>query len=332
MEKVPHPYTKPRAAAFMPAVMISFFSLLTSFAAWSQGVTATAKSDTTTILIGQQFNLRLELTHSKNQSVPWIEIPDTIGKLEVVQKSKIDTLASDSSVLVRRQTLTITGFDSGFYVITPFRFAFSQPGDTAEYAAETDPLLITVNTIPVDTTKAIKDIKGPVEVPWTLADFLPYIGGVIVAALLVWLIYYLVRKYRKKPVEHVPVVPSRPAHEIAIEELKKLEEEKLWQQGNFKSYHTRLTDVIRNYIENRWQITALEQTTDEILAGFSKGMLTDELYLKLKYLLENADLVKFAKLQPVAYENEQSLANAYEFVRLTASIPAAANEKKEGAA
>jgi hypothetical protein len=125
------------------------------------------------------------------------------------------------------------------------------------------------------------------------------------------------------------VIPSRPAHEIALEELNRLEAEKLWQQGNFKMYHTRLSDIIRAYIEHRWQIPALEQTTDEILSGFSKGMLEEELYRKLKHLLETADLVKFAKLQPVAYENEACMADSFALVRQTAVKALKPNDRKE---
>lgn len=294
-----------------------------------QGFNAEVTSDTTTILIGQQFNLQLILSHPKAQVVNWIDIPDTLGKLEVVNKSALDTLPSDPALLRLRQVLTITCFDSGYYVIPPFQFSYKQAGDTTSLIAATRPLLITVNTIPVDTTKAIKAIKAPVEVPWTLADFLPYIGIVILLALLIWLVLFLKKKFKKKEVLFTPTIPTRPAHEIALEELKKLEDEKIWQQGDFKQYHTRLTDIIRQYIENRWQIPALEQTTDEIVAGFSKGMLPAELLEKLRSTLQMADLVKFAKMVPVAYENEQSISIVYEIVRLTAETPMSANEAKE---
>lgn len=303
-------------------MILSLFSFVTLGS--SQGVSVKAFSDTTTILIGQQFNLQLQLSHPLSQKINWIDIPDTLGKLEILQKSKIDTLLGDASLLTRKQILTITCFDSGFYVIPPFLFSYQQAGDTLTNYAESQPLLITVNTIPVDTTKAIKDIKAPVEVPWTFSDFLPYIGGVILAALLIWLLIYYLRKRKKKEILVVSSIPKRPAGDIALEELKILEAEKLWQQGNFKLYHTRLTDILRQYIENRWQITALEQTTDEILESFSRSnqdvsnkMLTTDLHEKLKYTLETADLVKFAKSVPVAYENEQCLANVYELVRLT---------------
>ena len=317
-------------ALWVPATWWISFILLPVMA-HAQGISASASSDTTTILIGQQFNLKLELTHPRNQSISWIDIPDTLGKLEIVSKSKIDTLPGDGALLTRRQILTFTCFDTGYYVIPPFLFAYRQSPDTTTLLAETRPLLVTVNTIPVDTTKAIRDIKGPVEVPWTLSDFLPYIGAVILAALLIWLILYLRRKFKKEKIIAAPVIPSRPAHEIALEELKKLEAEKIWQQGDFKQYHTRLTDIIRAYIENRWQLPAMEQTTDEILDSFTTGMLPVELYEKMRLMLQTADLVKFAKLQPVAYENEQSMAFAYEMVTLTAKTPMSAQEAREAA-
>lgn len=316
---------KPAGRLLILPVVITAFSALQTF---SQGIVAVAKTDTTTILIGQQFNLQLQLSHSKNLNIQWVEIPDTLGKLEIIQKSGIDTITVDAANLSRRQTLTFTCFDSGFHVIPPFQFSYRQAGDTTVHVAETRPLLITVNTIPVDTTKAIKEIRGPVEVPWTLADFLPYIGGVILLALAGWGIWYYLKKRKKKTVHAAPAIPTRPAHEIALESLRKLEEEKIWQQGNHKLYHTRLTDILRTYIEHRWQLPALEQTTDEILAGFSKGMMTEELFAKLRIVLETADLVKFAKMQPVAYENEQCMADGYDFVKRTAKTAEIIQEKE----
>lgn len=297
---------------------------------YSQNFTATAKIDNNVILIGKQVKLTLELSHPKNQKIVWTELPDTISKIEIIEKSKIDTVLSfDSVSIINRQQLTLTCFDSGYYVIPPFRFIDVSNPDTLTNFAETQPLLLTVNTLPVDTTKAIKDIKAPVSVPITWQDILPWLIGCLLGIGLILAIYFIYKKYKKKPVIVEREKPKRPAHEIALEELKKLEEEKLWQQGNFKFYHTRLTDIIRAYLWHRYDVNAMEMTTDEILNSHSIKLLNQEVFSKLKYMLELADFVKFAKVIPIVNENEQCMANAYDFINHTKLIDIIKEETKE---
>jgi hypothetical protein len=298
----------------------------------AQNFSATASIDTNAMLIGKQVKLTLQLTHPKNQKISWVDLPDTIGKIEIVEKSKIDTsFSKDSASVIRTQQLVLTAFDSGYYVIPPFHFVDASNPDTSKNFAETQPLLLTVNSIPVDTTKAIKDIKAPVEVPYTIMDFLPYIIGLLLLAIVVTAIIVLMKHFRKKPVIAVREKPKRPAHEIAIEELKKLQEEKLWQKGDFKSYHTNLTDIIRNYLWHRYDINAMEMTTDEILENHIINHLDQKIFSELKYMLELADFVKFAKVIPAANENEQSLSNAFDFVHATKLVEMKEPEKKEAA-
>ncbi len=301
--------------------------IFTSNFVLAQGITVNAKIDTNAILIGQQFHINLEASYPKSATVSWFVVPDSIGKLQIVDRSKIDTI-TNAALLQLRQSITVTGFDSGFYDITPFQLAYRNQGDTTTYFASTNPLAITINTVQVDTTKAIKDIKAPIEVPYTFADFLPYIIAVLLAGLLAYGIYYYIKKSRQKTVVPQKYIPKRPAHEIALEELTALREEKLWQQGNVKEYHTRITDILRTYIERRFKINALEFTSDELLGSLAMKSLSAELYAKLKFVLKTADIVKFAKAIPLADEHEQSISNSIELIQATQATvqPATAKE------
>ena len=111
--------------------------------------------------------------------------------------------------------------------------------------------------------------------------------------------------------------PKRPAHEIALETLKKIAEEKLWQQGLYKQYQSSVSDAIRTYIEHRFDINAMEYTTDETLSHLRNNLVPVEAKEKLRQLLQLADLVKFAKAIPVGTENELSMQQAVDFVMLT---------------
>ena len=282
---------------------------------------ATAKIDSNKIFVGQTVHLELDLKQNHSLKIPWVQLPDSIGKLEIIARSKIDTIKNaDSTIFERKQTFTISGYDSGFFVIPPFDFYNN--GDTTQKVASTNPLLVTVYTVAVDTTKPIRDIRGVVEVPYTWRDYLPWILGVLGGILLALIGYYFYRKRKNRPIKILEKkIPSRPAHEIALEELQKLDAEKIWQQGNFKFYHTRLTDIIRMFIEHRWGVNAMEFTTDEIMQHSFATQLSTASGEQLSTMLRLADMAKFAKAQPLANENEQSMRTALEFVNANAQSP-----------
>ena len=283
--------------------------IFSSYTAQSQQVSADARTDTSQIRIGQQFHLILEATHTPREKVVFPQVPDTFALMEVVQRSGIDTVNVSKALITRRQTFKLTSFDSGFHVIQPFFFTIPQNADTIS----TRPLLISVIGLDVDTTRAIKDLKGQIAVPYTWRDFLPWILGL--AGLIA--LYLMIRKYLRKRKTNTIIEkpePARPAHEIALEALQELESKKLWQNGNHKAYHSGLSDIIRNFIEMRWHIHAMEMTTDEILSVRIISNLDQKTFDDLRSILELADQVKFAKLIPVVTDNEQSIRMAYEFV------------------
>ncbi len=301
----------------------------------AQKIKATAKLDSSIIQIGQQVKLELSIQYrvdnGKQIKISWPEITDTIRKeIEVVSQSKTDTTIdkNDPYLFTQTKTINITSFDSGYWAIPPFKFI-----GTDTNGIFTEPLLLQVNTIAVDTTKAIKDIKVPYEVAYTWIDWLKdnmIVVWVSLGALAALIILFLIFRYTRKvkPPMVIVEIPKIPAHIIAFEKLEKLKNEKLWQEGKLKLYHSQLTDIIREYIENRFKIQAQELTTDEILFGFRNIAIDDESKTKLKQVLILADLVKFAKEQPLPNENETSLTNCYDFVNGTKREESKEGEKK----
>ena len=295
--------------------------ILFSFSSNAQSFKATAHLDTNVIKIGEQFRLILEAQAPEGYKFIFPQVPDTISKLEITDRSKIDTAVMQEKKLYSyKQVFTVTCFDSGYYPVPPFVFSYQQLGDTAQYTYETDALLISVQGVAVDTTKNIRDIKQPLKVPFTFEEAIPYILAAIGVVIFVLLIIYFSKKFKKKEVVRKVFIPTRPPHEIALEELKKLEAERLWQQGLIKQYHSRLTDIVRTYIEYRYGIIAMEMTTGEILAALSGAMFDTESSEKLSQLLWLADMVKFAKVQPLPGENEMSMQMSVDFVNATREI------------
>lgn len=290
--------------------------------------------DSNSIRIGEQTKLDLYLRYDaatqKNLSIDWPKFEDTLKKeIEVVNITKIDTTIPDKTnpnIIQQHIQLTITSFDSGAYVIPPFKFMLNK--DTANPLI-TEPLLLAVNTMPTDTALAkIKDIKPPYDEPFDWKWYLPYIysiGGILILVIII--IIVLVKLSKRKPVE-VPVVdttPKIPPHVIAFESLEKIKAEAIWKENRTKEYYSGIADTIRLYIEQRFKINALELTSDEILHIFKSQVVDQESKNKLYQILTLSDFVKFAKQIPIEAEHTLTLNNAFEFVNGTLREEPAAN-------
>lgn len=283
----------------------------------SQYVEIRAKLDTDRVLIGDQFNLNLSISQPVGTEVRFPDIRDSLaGKIEVLRQGNIDTLVVNDRLELKRKIL-LTCFDSGLYEIPPLPFGIS----SADWKDSifSNPVFLAVNTVPLDSV--IRDVKQPLKVPVSFAEIYPYILVAIVLAAVTYFTVYLLRKRKKKEPVFASARPQEPAHLIALRELDKLKEEKLWQRSEYKLYYTRLTEIIRNYIERRFNIPAMEQTSYDILQSWKKAGYNDRnLYDILKQLLNLADLVKFAKEKPLPSDNEINLDNAYVFVRNTKPV------------
>jgi hypothetical protein len=281
------------------------FILLTCFVSFSQNEMVKVTIDTTNIRIGEQFNLKIWIGETKNVILPKLQLKG----LEVVDSTKIDTLKNS---LIRKYILT--GFDSGsFYIPRQQIFVRNQ-------AFLTDSLLVNVATIAIDTTKikkfAIKSIESE---PYIFEDFKMYIYILLAALAIIvfWINWFVIKK--RKETEDAPTYRTLPPFEEAILRLNELDEKLLWQNNKIKEYYSELTEIVRGYIERELKVPALENTTDEVLAMIKDFKTADsietskETIKKLKDLLREADLVKFAKSKPLAIEIEDDRRDA-EFI------------------
>ncbi|WP_299105139.1 BatD family protein [uncultured Tenacibaculum sp.] len=280
-----------------------YICLFLSAVVFAQESLVKAEVDTTNIRIGEQFEYKISVNETQNVIIPKLE---KLTGLEVVDTLKIDTI---NNKLIRKYILT--GFDSGaFYIPRQQIFIKNQ-------AYLTDSLLINVATVPIDTTKIKKfPIKGIKGEPYRLDDFKHYLWWALAILILIAvLVYYFFFRKKKEEVQQ-EIVPALPPYEEALEKLKNLDEKLLWQNNKTKQYYSELTDIVRGYIERELKIPALENTTDELI-----GTLTDfkeidtidvdkEIIKKLKELLQEADLVKFAKSKPLSHEIEQDRKDA----------------------
>lgn len=295
------------------------FILLTGIKVNAQEVRVRSVIDSSYIIIGDQINVKLEIEQPDNYKINFPLIKDSLTKnIEVIELSPIDTIILVSKRLRLEQNILITSFDTGFYVIPSFSFIDILKADTFR----TNELALEVLTIEIDTSKGITDIKLPYEAPLTFKELLPYIIAGLIHIGLIFVIIWFIRKSKNKdPLTGRPVKPIDPPHVIAYRELDKLKERKLWQQSKIKLYYSILTEIIRIYIEQRYAIGAMEETTEEILDDLrKKGYENEEYFIRLRQILILADLVKFAKWHPLPDENQSSMDNAYYFIDITKKI------------
>ena len=313
---------------------IILFFIATVFAGQvhAQRIKATASLDSSKILIGDQVKLFLEIDHPKNVDVTFPQVPDTINSLiEVLSRSGIDTFEADNEKFMKQiQAYTITCFDSGAYRIPPYWFKIDMDGNID--SVPSNGVTLQVFSMEIDTTKGPTDIKMPYDAPLTLKEVTPYILGVIlIGAIIFFLLYSIKRKKKNQPIFARPKKPKEPAHIIALRELDRIKTEKVWQKGKTKQYYSELTDTLRTYIEDRFAIRAMEQVTDEILDSFraQKNLLNDKNFANLSQILQLADLVKFAKYQPLPDDDNLALVNAYFFINETKKEDPKKVEKSE---
>ena len=292
---------------------ILFFLLLISSLTYAQKVSVT--TDTTNIRIGEQFLFKIVIKDTANVIFP--EKLENLTSLEVVKDVKIDTFKNS---LIKKYLMT--GFDSGaFYIPTQQIFIKNR-------AYLSDSVLINVATVLVDTTKQkMFPIKAIQTEPLVYDDFKPYIIWVVLAILLIGLfIYYL--KNRKKPeIKEVEIINTLPPFEEALEKLQELDNKLLWQNNEIKKYYSELTEIVRVFIEKELEIPALEITTHELVSLLSdynnpKNIKpAKETIRKLNALLQEADLVKFAKSTPLSHEIEEDRRDAEKVLNDLKPIP-----------
>ncbi len=279
----------------------------------AQGDTrVSARLDVRQITVGDQARLFLEARHNPaTGKLQWPVMIDTFNKLEIVEKGKIDTLKEGDKTLYR-QRLLITGFDSGLFKIPPFQFAIVPPSGNP-YIAQTDSFQLLVQTVAVDTNKAFKPIKNIIFVKASWLDYIWYIiGGLILIGLVVFITIYFMRNRKAAP--PVPKGPVISLQDRTLGLLAELDAQQLWQKNQVKEYYVSLTDIVRGYIEERFQTPAMELTTDELLYKVQLHRELQPYHTMLSVILTTADLAKFAKGQPLPQEHFDAMENAKIFV------------------
>lgn len=313
MEQLSHLFLRTMAITGLLMVLIPGINAMAQ-----TDVEYSAKLDTNIIVIGDQINMELSVTHPKEITVDFPFFSDSITSgVEIISQHPLDTLKTKDGRLQVKKNILITSFDGGVHKIPPMEFTIHQKNFVN--VIRTDTLALGVHTFEVDTTKGSFDIVMPYKAPVSFAEVAPWVlGGILILGLVALLIYFIRQHRRNKPLFSRAEKPKDPPHVVALNRLDKLKNQKLWQNGKVKEYHTALTDTLREYIEQRFSIPTMERTSDQILEDTQEQEeITRELQSQLQDILMRADLVKFAKLHPLPDENDRSISYAYQIIQKT---------------
>lgn len=282
----------------------------------AQDIRVTSKPDTSVILIGDQTGFTVTANIPAGASASLSGAADTLtGKIVILRRSPRDTTVSPDGSITLTDRYLITSFDSGSYAIPPFYAEVASGDSLLRFFSDYSFIdVVRTDAAPQDTTDVIYDIIPPRGAPVTFREVLPWIVIALIAAVIIWLLArFLPRNPLKRFVR--PPAPPEPAHVVALRDLQALRQEKLWQKGEIKEYYSRLSDILRRYIDSRYGISSPELTTDETVRMLQKAAVTTAGQMALvKELLSLSDMVKFAKYLPDSAVHETSIDGAVKFV------------------
>ncbi|MCF0190145.1 MAG: hypothetical protein HUJ96_02665 [Marinilabiliaceae bacterium] len=294
---------------------------------------AHAELDSMYIFIGGQVGLDLTVEYPKTlEDAQFMPIQgDTLcAQIEIVDRMKPDTTIAGDIVRIHQRYL-VQSFDSGLHYVRPIP-VLHIGGEDGEDVECDIPALNVINPfqqIDVDEQTGvakITDVRDAMDAPFNIDELLAYwpiLVGILIAGILLFVGIWYYRRYKARQNGNVveKSKPSEPCHVVALRELERLKEEKLWQHSKVKEYYSRLTDILRLYITERYDVNALESTTDETLEKLRAIPDVDMAdTARMQDILQMADFAKFAKHEPLPDENDMAMRKAVEFVNNTSLV------------
>ena len=309
------------------------FSILLAFVFLTlraEAQTVRAVLDSNLVEFGNPVRLTVSASVTSGQKTyfPVFKNGKVSDLLELITELKPDTAVSqDRKTVTFTHTYLITSYKDTSLYVPQFKIRVGNDTLLTDSLKLTFTLLQGVDstfTAAIDTTKTFKifDVKDVKEAPWTFEEFWARFSKLILVILIVAVLasigtYMYIRWKNNKPI--LPVLkPKEPADKVAIRELTALKEKKLWQKGETKEHYSRLTEILKRYISDRYDNSVMEMTSDETLTVLKDTLRgQDEEFEVMKYIFGVADFVKFAKLEPLPDENDSSMNYAFKFVEMT---------------
>ena len=293
-----------------PIVLFTGF-LFFIVSAYTQSASATI--DRNKILLGEQVNLQLKAEDINTRMFflqDWFNIPDSVSHIQVIKRSAIDTI-NVGGVTTFTQTLTITSFDSGKWKLGPLQLIMQDRTTGNQTVLQTDSVVLEVLPVDVSNMQNYHDVKDILDVE-VKPNYWLYVAIAASAIVLIILIWLMVKGSKKKKVDlPKPAYKGTPL-EHALQQIKELEGEDLPAKQQVKLFYTRLSEILRNYFNDRFNVHSSHATSDELMVLLSVYLQDEKYRTEFYQLLRLSDAVKFAKYIPSTEQNEKAVKTAIE--------------------
>lgn len=324
-------------------IYLSAMLALQMAVAQSSAPTITSTISADTVMIGDRVTLTVEVEKDVMQNIvfPSFDFKQNENEgeeekepsIEMVHDYAPDTISQQGRRVRLRKRYEMALYDEGIYHLGKAQVLYVDKNLIDTLVAERDNKVV-VETFQIDSTMTtVRDLKPQKTLKLRFAEFSGYLAiALVVAALLALAIYLLVRYLHKRGRRLSDIfkpTPPPPAHIVAIEALEKLRDEKLWQNNKHKLYYSGLSDILRTYLAGRFEVGAMEMTTDEIVEALRGIEIEQKQKMDIVAVLRDADLVKFAKAMPEAEENEAAYNRAYYFVEETKPVEVVEDDEEE---
>lgn len=265
--------------------------------------------------VGDPIELTLTVTHPDDHQVILPQLEETWGDFTVHAQSAPQTIINGDGTKTTTQIIDTRLFAPGSFDTPPLAIkAADATGQLTEVIAS--PASVHVSSVLVAGDTTLRDIKPQAELPFK-ALWPWVIGLTLVATAAGASIFLFWLKKRRGQV----VVDNRLPHEIALDELARIEQLGLPRVGRFKEHYTLVSDCIRLYVEQRYRLPALERTTAEIREDLRRAPVDQRFASIFLQLLNEADLVKFAKYSPQVPDAQLLVTNTRAIVEMTKPSP-----------
>ena len=271
------------------------------------------------ITIAETVLLRIEATVEQGYEVDMPKVAEVLKNFDIVDQENLGSSLDEKNNVVQIRQYRLEPLLPGQYQIPSFTFYFYDANSTgaAKYELVTEAIDVEVTSLLGSEAEnpAIADIEDVVQMPPERSYWWIWMVGTVIVAggIIFWL------RARKKRLAGLVRIFT-PAHEIAYERLRKLMAKKLLEAGKIKQFYEEISDILRHYIEHRFDLRAPERTTEEFLAELQYAeLLSDMQKSDLAKFLKNCDLVKFAKHKPASEQIQQTFDMVEDFIEKTKS-------------
>lgn len=302
--------------------VLTIFALFMVNMAYAVAPSIKVSLDSAYLLMGKTTPLHVELVNDDSSKGQILIPKDSLcDKVEILKILNADTTSIGSGRKEVKLDIILQSFDSGVYRLNSIKYV-----ENGETISSNQPVL-KVFPVLIDSLETIHDYADVADIDRSFVDYLPdfvvdyglwILALIVVLGLGAYIIYVMQKK--KSPFS-APAVKPVPPYEKAIQELNQLRGEKLCELGREREFYTRLTDILRVYLQGRFGINAMEMTSTQIRHSLQSNETTRLSKRNMEQVLETADFVKFAKVRPLPDDNVKAFNSAMQFVEDTKPKP-----------